>query len=209
MNEPVSASAASGILKPMAPTAESRSEPARYVEIRRARRRDALAVQAVLLEAAEWLRERGDPLWSPDAFELEELGRDVAAGHYVVAWSGEQAVGVLRVTEEDPLFWPDANPEEALYLHRLAVRRAHAGGLVSTALLTWAGQRARRLGRRYLRLDCDANRPRLRALYERLGYVFDSERLVGSFHAARYQKLVPVSQPDVDGALETDDEPAS
>ena len=73
------------------------------------------------------------------------------------------------------------------FVHRLAVRRSHAGQGVSTALLQWAVDRARALGKRYLRLDCDADRPRLRTLYERFGFRLHSYRQVGAYFVSRYE----------------------
>jgi GNAT superfamily N-acetyltransferase len=72
-------------------------------------------------------------------------------------------------------------------VHRLAIRRACAGQGISTALLEWAVDRARTLGKRYLRLDCDADRPRLRAFYERFGFRLHSYRQVGSYYVSRYE----------------------
>lgn len=43
------------------------------------------------------------------------------------------------------------------------------------------------LGLRYLRLDCEASRARLRALYERIGFRFHSNKLVGPYFVARYE----------------------
>ena len=43
------------------------------------------------------------------------------------------------------------------------------------------------LERRYLRLDCDASRPKLRRLYEELGFEFHSFRQVGAYYVARYE----------------------
>jgi GNAT superfamily N-acetyltransferase len=72
-------------------------------------------------------------------------------------------------------------------VHRLAVRRAFAGQGISTALLEWAVDRARTLGKRYVRLDCDADRSRLRAVYERFGFRLHSYRQVGSYYVSRYE----------------------
>lgn len=67
------------------------------------------------------------------------------------------------------------------------VRRAFKGQGVSTALLEWAAGQARSLGRRWLRLDCDADRPKVRAVYERFGFRLHSYRQVGSYYVARYE----------------------
>jgi GNAT superfamily N-acetyltransferase len=67
------------------------------------------------------------------------------------------------------------------------VARRFKGQGVSTALLTWAVEHARALGRRYVRLDCDHSRPKLRELYERFGFQFHSYRQVGPYYVARYE----------------------
>lgn len=56
---------------------------------------------------------------------------------------------------------------EAAYLHKLAVRRTHAGRGVSSALIEACRHAARTQGCAKLRLDCH---PNLRGLYERLGF---------------------------------------
>ncbi|MDT1877109.1 GNAT family N-acetyltransferase, partial [Acinetobacter baumannii] len=53
------------------------------------------------------------------------------------------------------------------YLHKLAVRRTHAGRGVSSALIEACRHAARTQGCAKLRLDCH---PNLRGLYERLGF---------------------------------------
>jgi GNAT superfamily N-acetyltransferase len=145
----------------------------------------------VLGEAAEWLRRRGDPLWDPSEVAAEAIQAEVDSGDYLLAFVADQAAGTARISRDDPLFWPEAAPGEALYLHRLAVRRFYAGGPVSRAIVDWAASTALDQGRALLRLDCEAERTRLRALYESMGFAFHSERVVGPHTAARYQKSLP------------------
>jgi GNAT superfamily N-acetyltransferase len=66
-------------------------------------------------------------------------------------------------------------------------RRAFKGRGVARALLAWAKAHARAQGRGLLRLDCDANRPKLRALYESCGFRFHSYREVGPYYVSRYE----------------------
>lgn len=107
---------------------------------------------------------------------------------FFVAERDGEAAGVIRFQLDDPLFWPDlVNPAESAFIHRLAVRRRFAGHGVSTALIEWAVAHASALGKRYLRLDCDDERVRLKALYERFGFRLHSHRQVGSYYVARYE----------------------
>jgi GNAT superfamily N-acetyltransferase len=96
----------------------------------------------------------------------------------------------VKIQLEDGQFWPDVPRDESIFLHRLAVRRRFAGGGISSSLLSWAAGRARSLRRDYLRLDCEASRPRLRAVYERFGFVHHSDRQVGPFYVSRYEYRV-------------------
>ena len=136
------------------------------VDIRQAAAADAAVVSAILREAAAWADSRGgEVLWQLDELSPELLAGEIDRGQFFVAWSGGEAAGVVRFQLEDLEFWPDEPGDDAAYIHRLAVRRAHAGVGVSHALLAWAAGQARASGRRLLRLDCDADRTGLRAVY--------------------------------------------
>jgi GNAT superfamily N-acetyltransferase len=159
------------------------------IRIQAAAPAEAALVSEILTEAALWLLERGTALWAPEEVSASRVVPDIQAGFYFLAWSGPAAVGTMRLTSSDPVFWPEAAPGDALYLHRLAVRRFAAGASVSSALLRWAVGHAAAQGARYLRLDCEASRGSLRKVYERFGFTFHSERTVGPFVVARYQLL--------------------
>jgi GNAT superfamily N-acetyltransferase len=147
---------------------------------------EAPLVSSVLTEAADWVESRGEPLWRHEHVSIDAVAANVAAGLYYIAWLNDEAAGVVRFQLEDAIFWPEAIEGEAVYLHRLAVRRRYAGG-ISGALLNWAVSRASELGRRYVRLDCASDRSSLRNVYERFGFRLHSERNMGRFIVARYQ----------------------
>jgi GNAT superfamily N-acetyltransferase len=158
--------------------------------IRQARPQDAQSVIAILGEAAQWLEQCGMGMWREDELLPARLIADVEAGLFLVAdWKGK-AAGVVKFQLEDSLFWPDVPQGQSAFVHRLAVRREFAGGRVSAALLRWAVERARSLGRDYLRLDCEASRLRLRAVYERFGFRHHSDRQVGPYFVSRYEYVV-------------------
>lgn len=148
---------------------------------------EAELVSSILLEAAGWLHDRGIPMWRGTELSPEQIAADVAQGYFFLAQCGGKAAGTIKFQLHDPLFWPDTPAEEAAFVHRLAVRRAFAGGQLSTLLLRWAAERARTLGRRFLRLDCEASRPRLKAVYERCGFRHHSDRQVGPYFVSRYE----------------------
>ncbi len=156
-------------------------------QTRQAMPEDAEAVADILKEAAKCLEQEGMPLWRDNELKVERISADVAAGLYFLAECAGDSAGTVRFQLEDTVFWPEARPKDATYIHRLAVRRRYAGTGLSTALLNWAVARTNMLGRRYLRLDCDASRPRLRAIYESFGFQYHSNRQVGPYLVSRYE----------------------
>jgi GNAT superfamily N-acetyltransferase len=90
-------------------------------------------------------------LWRVDELSPSRISRDVADGLFFLGMCDGRAVGTVKFQFSDPEFWPDLPDDEAAFIHRLAVRREFAGGVVSSALLQWAVERAGSLGRRFLR----------------------------------------------------------
>jgi len=126
-------------------------------------------------------------MWQDGELLTSRIAADVDAGLFFLAECDGEPAGTLKFQLEDSLFWPDVSQEQSAFVHRLAVRRRFAGGEVSSALLQWAVLRTRSLGRHFLRLDCAASRPRLRAVYERFGFSHHSDRQVGAYFVSRYE----------------------
>jgi GNAT superfamily N-acetyltransferase len=161
------------------------------VRIRQAAPDDAHAVTAILVEAARWVEELdGTTMWVEGELAGDRVASEVDAGLFFIAERDGNAAGAVRFQLEDEVFWPDLDRDDSAFVHRLAVRRPYAGQGISTALLQWAADHARSLGKNYLRLDCDADRVRLRDVYERFGFRLHSFRQVGAYYVARYELLL-------------------
>ena len=149
---------------------------------------------AILEEAIAWASARGLDSWPAGTFaEADGWGRERlrqaldGRGLYLL-WAGGEPAATFSLLAEDREFWPDA-AEEALYFHRFAVRRAHAGA--GAGALAWSGGEVRRRGRRYLRLDCHASNRRIRAYYQRAGFAHRGEVMVGEMPLSLYELDVP------------------
>ena len=157
------------------------------IAIRPAGPADVAVVDAMIREAAAWVDSLGVVMWEDGELDANAIRAEVTSGmFYLAAIDGEPA-GAIRFQLEDRLFWPDRPEGEAAFVHRLVARRAFKGRGVARALLAWAVEHARAQGRGLLRLDCDANRPKLRALYESCGFRFHSYRQVGPYYVSRYE----------------------
>jgi GNAT superfamily N-acetyltransferase len=157
------------------------------IAIETATDRDTAAVVEMLREAAEWVDALGVVMWDDAERDSEAIALDVAAGRFAIARIDGNPAGAVRFQTEDLLFWPDIPQDASAFVHRLVVARRYKGVGVSTALLRWAAERARALGKASLRLDCDASRSKLRGLYEQFGFRFHSFRQVGPHYVSRYE----------------------
>lgn len=132
----------------------------------------------ILDDAAARLARQGIEQW-PARFSGVKDWRSLRIRKYVEAGQAWLVrldggiVGTVSLTEEsDPDFvdgWPDG-PDDALYLYRMAVRRAYAGRAIGTEVLNWASTRSAGFGKRWLRLDCHRRNLALQQYYERHGF---------------------------------------
>lgn len=122
----------------------------------------------LLTEAAAWTAERGFANW-PGHFPRALVTTGLQCGELFVAEIENEMVATLALSWSDAMFWGE-QPPVAGYLHRLAVRRNHAGRDLGAQLVEWAARRVVAEGRTRLRLDVAADNVPLRRYYERLGF---------------------------------------
>lgn len=157
----------------------------------------------VLIDAARWLEQTGQPLWSPEHLTPEALLRTYGLQEMRLGRVAGEVVAAMILQGSDPLFWPEAPEGEALYVHKLAVRREWAGRGLARLMLEHAVSEAQAAARPFLRLDTVADRMRLRALYEDFGFVVVDERRVLERMVTRYElKVLPPARTAVPSRLE-------
>ncbi len=158
--------------------------PLRYV--RSADAEEAQIAVSIWSEAAAWQKENGHPYWLPEDLRLEMAEVRINAGELILGFEDGAARACMLVQTSDTIFWPEKAAGSALYLHRLAVKRSHAGQGWGKELITWAAIHAAGLP---LRLDC-APRPRLMNFYSSNGFVPVDAGPVerGGFSVIRYER---------------------
>lgn len=148
---------------------------------------DLATASGILTATAARLTERGEPLWPVPSLTPERLTRHYPPESWRVAWRSGQALGTFALLDRDPLFWPEDPPGAALYLHKLGVHPDAQGQGLAQVLLAEAARETREAGCSFLRLDTAAARPKLRALYEAVGFGAVDERQVKGFKVVRYE----------------------
>lgn len=148
-----------------------------------------LAVAAeIMREAARWSLERGEKMWELESLTEAHLAQRCSPHEVFVGELAGEAVVTALIQDRDPDIWPDDGT--ALIVHKLAVRRAHAGRGLANRMLDFAAEHARSRGKQWLRLDTDSSRPKLRAFYESAGFTHVGIKHFLHLHVALYEKSV-------------------
>lgn len=161
------------------------------IEVRRAGSPELGVVVSILDEAAEWLVSRGIEQWEPGSF-AGRIAERIERGEMYLAEMHGQPFGTFALQWSDEETWGDV-PDDAGYVHGLAIRREYAGRGLGRALLRWAENQVASSGGEYLRLDCAAENRALNEYYERAGFEHRGRVVVRGLEVSLYEKKVGVS----------------
>ena len=68
-------------------------------------------------------------------------------GEIIVALEAGEIIGTILMQTTDPHAWPESDPGEALYLHRMGVARAASGRGWGKRIISWAADYGKKRGR--------------------------------------------------------------
>lgn len=158
------------------------------VSVRQAHEKDIPLIEDTLLNAAHWMQEIGLPQWAPENLLWEKLSLHFAPQDFYLLFVGGICAGCMALIDYDPHFWPGVAKGESLFIHKLAINRAFSGQNLSGHLIALAKETARARSIPFVRLDCHQHRPKVRAVYEKNGFVCVREKLLnGRFFTAFYE----------------------
>ncbi|WP_036745877.1 GNAT family N-acetyltransferase [Paenibacillus sp. UNC451MF] len=149
-----------------------------------ARPEDTEAIMALLLEIAEWLRSKGSSQWKGllEGYDSHDTANAIQRGDVFICKFEEDVAGSVMLIQK-PSDW-DCNlwgskahrEDQAIYLHRLAVKRKYANTGLGKAILQWCDSGIRFEGKTVVRLDCIASSLQLNNFYSHNGYFYMGEK---------------------------------
>jgi ribosomal protein S18 acetylase RimI-like enzyme len=135
-------------------------------------------VRAAYSDARATQRAQGASLWP--VFSDESIVAQIASGQLFGVMAADALVGVFTVAYEDAAIWGQRERGAHVYLHRIARVSSYAGRGLMDAVLEWARDHCRALGREGIRMDTWATNERLIALYVRYGFRVLERRRIGN-----------------------------
>lgn len=157
------------------------------ITIKQASENNIPVIEEIMLDVVDFLDEIGQPQWERKNVTWQGLSRHFKTDDFYIAYIGGNPVGCMALIDYDPTFWVDIQKGDSLFIHKLAVKRCGAKQGVSKKLIDYAKSQSIKLGINEVRLDTHQFREKVRAIYEREGFVCVDERcLFGKYHTAFY-----------------------
>jgi ribosomal protein S18 acetylase RimI-like enzyme len=160
--------------------------------MRQARPADLDAVVSMLEEAARWMVCQGIEGWTPEGLSRERIAFLIESDEMYLAVLDGRPAGTFALQWSDRETWGDV-PDDAGYVHGLAIRREFAGTGLGREMLGRAELMVSRSEREYLRLDCVADNEALNEYYRRAGFTRGRSAVVRGLAVTLYEKRVGVS----------------
>jgi predicted N-acetyltransferase YhbS len=129
-------------------------------------------VAAILAAASAWSKSKSSFEWHAQDISIELLTAHTEKGEMFGWIENSKILGCMLLVDVDKVHWPEDRPGDALYIHKLAVKRSHAGIGIGETLVAFACCEAKSRGIHMLRLDT-VPETRLPAYYERQGFIAD------------------------------------
>jgi len=155
--------------------------------IKQAQENDIPIIEEIMFDVVDFLDTIGQPQWERQNVSWQGLSRYFKVDDFYIASIDDIPVGCFALIDYDPTFWPDVAKGTSLFIHKLAVKRCGSKQGVSKALIDFAKTQAVKLGINEVRLDTHQFRTKVRAIYEREGFICVGERcLYEKYHTAFY-----------------------
>ena len=167
------------------------TKPYEHLVVRQAHPADLDTVVSMLEEAARWMVSHGIEGWTPDGFSRERIAVLIEGGEMYLAVLDGGPAGTFALQWSDRETWGDV-PDDAGYVHGLAIRREFASTGLGREVLGRAEQMVSLAKREYLRLDCVADNEALNEYYRRAGFAPRGSAVVRGLAVTLYEKRVGV-----------------
>lgn len=146
--------------------------------VKQAKAEDYEAVWSILVETAEWLKQKGSVQWSGllDGEDVHNTPEAIERGEVYLAEIDNQPAGMFvlweKQSEWDKELWGEERTKKYYYLHRITSARSFHGKGVGQQLIAAAKKVAKDDGKEKIRLDCIADNKHLNTFYSENGFKY-------------------------------------
>lgn len=146
--------------------------------VRQATYEDLAEIEGILLEAVKWLTSINKRGWTEEDIMWTTLAKHYRIDDFYVVVREGMIKGTFILVDHDPMFWPELEKGQSLFIHKVCVRRSAAGSGVSKVILDYFKEEGKRRHLKDVRLDCRSEKTELTSFYEGHGFELVKEKIV-------------------------------
>jgi len=161
------------------------------INLRQVRSAEFDAVYGILHENATWLLSIDILQWPLDWLESISpvIKTSIDAGLFYAVEIDNEVAAVCEIKTAPEILWGN-NQTEALYIHKLAIRRKYSDYGLGRNILDLIKSKAKQKNINFLRLDCVAHNDKLREYYESCGFNLEGIVDAGEVNLALYELYI-------------------
>lgn len=161
------------------------------IELSLATIKDVETVLQILEDNERWMAASGIDQWPLNWHRNrhQEIAQWASDGYLYLAKQAGAVVGTVAIFEIDRTYW-GSQAGAALYFHKLAIRRVHAGKGLGREVIECVRQLARSKTKTKIRLSCLRRNDRLNQYYQGLGFTQVGTVEVDGFVDNLYEQTV-------------------
>ncbi len=126
---------------------------------------------SVMKEVAEWGRNKGFRVWLDEWLTPEELlTEEVRPQNFYIGKVNGKIACAFILQNSDVTYWGNKPSNEAVYLHKLCVKREFAHKEMTKSIVEAIRNECRNNGVKYIRLDTGLDEKVVRKIYLRAGF---------------------------------------
>ena len=126
---------------------------------------------SVMREVAKWGREQGFRVWLDEWLTPEELITDAAKPeNFCIGEIDGKIACAFILQRSDSDYWKDSSDVQAVYLHKLCVRREYAHRNMTKMVIEAIKEECRKKGIKYIHLDTGLDEKVIRKIYLNAGF---------------------------------------
>jgi hypothetical protein len=131
---------------------------------------DIAEIFTLFRDAIQFQTQNGLEVWPqfPESLIEQEI---LEKRHYKIVRNGA-LVAIFSVQYSDPLIWAERDTNDAIYLHRITVKRSGKVSAIMPLIKSWAISHARELNKRFVRMDTWGKNVKLRNYYINCGFPY-------------------------------------
>ena len=126
---------------------------------------------AVMREVAQWGREQGFRVWLDEWLTQDELiTQEAKPENFCIGKIDGNTVCAFILQNSDSEYWKKSSNEEAVYLHKLCVKKEYAHRNMTKLVVEAIKEECRKNDIKYIRLDTGLDEKVVRKIYLNAGF---------------------------------------